>query len=90
MKINGIAVDKTSRGQGIGTALTSICLTLYFQLDYLLAYGQFRADSGLETYYSRLGFDVLAPGEGISLREGLAIPVGLAPESGERFFLRWR
>jgi predicted N-acetyltransferase YhbS len=90
VKINGIAVDETSRGQGIGTALTSICLTLYFKLDYLLAHGQFRADSGLETYYSRLGFDVLAPGEGISLRERLAIPVGLSPESGERFFLGWR
>ena len=34
---------------------------MYFQLNYLLAYGQFRAGSGLERYYRRLGFDVLAP-----------------------------
>lgn len=54
------------------------------------ACGQFRASSGLETYYRRLGFDVLALGEGISLSERLTVPIGLNPESGERFFLRWR
>ena len=90
VKINGIAVDETSRSKGIGTALLGTCLQMYFQLNYLLAYGQFRAESGLEHYYSRLGFDVLAPGEGISLSERLAMPIGLTPESGERFFLRWR
>jgi GNAT superfamily N-acetyltransferase len=90
VKINGIAVDETSRNKGIGTALLGICLQLYFQLDYLLAYGQFRAGSGLDNYYLKLGFDVLAPEEGISLSERLAIPVGLTPEPGERFFLRWR
>jgi GNAT superfamily N-acetyltransferase len=90
VKINGIAVDESSRGNGIGTALLGTCLQMYFQLNYLMAYGQFRADSGLETYYRRLGFDVLAPGEGISLSERLAMPIGLTPESGERFFLRWR
>ncbi len=43
------------------------------------AYGQFRADSSLETYYRRLGFDVLARGEGISLSERLTVPIGLNP-----------
>ncbi|HEX5297910.1 MAG TPA: hypothetical protein VFW50_13060 [Streptosporangiaceae bacterium] len=76
--------------QGIRTALLGTCLQLYFQLGYLLAYGQFRAGSGLDTYYRRLGFDVLAPGEGISLTERLGMSVGLAPESGKRFFLRWQ
>ncbi len=38
----------------------------------------------------KVGFDVLASGEGISLSERLALPVGLTPESGDRFFLRWR
>lgn len=90
VKINGIAVDETSRNKGIGTALLGICLQLYFQLDYLLAYGQFRVGSGLDNYYRKLGFDVLAPEEGISLSERLTIPVGLSPEPGERFFLRWR
>jgi hypothetical protein len=90
VKINGIAVDKTSRLQGIGAALLGICLQLYFQLDYLLAYGQFQTNSGLETYYHRRGFDVLGPGEGISLGKRLTIPIGLSPESGEQFFLRWR
>lgn len=59
-------------------------------MDYLLAYGQFRADSGLDNYYSRLGSDVLATAAGISLSERLAMPVGLTPGPGERFFLRWR
>jgi GNAT superfamily N-acetyltransferase len=84
VKINDIAVDETSRGKGIGMALLGTCLQLYFQLGYLLAYGQFRVDSGLAAYYHRLGFDVLAPGQGISLTERLGMPVGLAPESGER------
>ncbi len=90
VKINGIAVDESSRSNGIGTALLGTCLQMYFQLNYLLAYGQFRAGSGLEHYYRRLGFDVLAPGEGISLSERLAMPIGLTPEPSERFFLRWR
>jgi GNAT superfamily N-acetyltransferase len=90
VKINGVAVDEASRSQGIGTAMIGTCLQLYFQLDYLLAYGQIRAGSGLEGYYRRLGFDVLAPAEGISLSERLTLPIGLTPEPGERFFLRWR
>lgn len=89
VKINGVAVDNASRGQGIGTALLSICLTLYFQVGFLLAYGQFRDGSGLDNYYRKLGFDVLAQGEGISLTERLGMPVGLTPETGERFFLCW-
>jgi transcriptional regulator with XRE-family HTH domain len=63
VKINGLAVDQASRETGIGTALISTCLQLYFQLGYRLAYGQFSVGSGLETYYRRLGFDVFAPGE---------------------------
>lgn len=90
VKINGMAVDEASRRQGIGTALIGTCLHLYFQLDYLLAYGQTREGSGLEGYYRGLGFDVLAPAEGISLSDRLTLPIGLMPEPGERFFLRWR
>jgi hypothetical protein len=46
VKIDGIAVDEASRNKG--TALLGICLQLYFQLDYLLAYGQLRVSSGLK------------------------------------------
>lgn len=81
-KINGIAVDETSRGRGIGRALLGICLTPYFPLDYLLAFGQFRAGSGLENYCRRLGFGALAPGDGISLSERLTMPI-----SGSRICL---
>lgn len=90
VKINGIAVDEASRRLGIGSALIGTCLQPYFQLDYLLAYGQIRSGSGLEGYYRGLGFDVLAPAEGISLSERLTLPIGLTPEPGERFFLRWQ
>ena len=51
----------------LGTALITTCTELYFQVDYLLAYGQFGADSGSETYPTRLGFDVLDSEIGISL-----------------------
>lgn len=89
-KIQALAVDENNRRGGLGTALVSTCMAMYFQVGYQLAYGQFRTGSGLEHYYRGLGFSILDPGKGISLSERLGLPIGLAPETGEQFFLRWR
>ena len=90
IKICGVAVAEPARGSRIGTTLINACTGLYFQLGYLLAYGQFDARDGLAPYYMRLGFDVHSPGAAISLDERLGLPVGIATMPGEQLFVRWR
>ncbi|MGV9776759.1 GNAT family N-acetyltransferase [Streptosporangium sp. NPDC003464] len=90
MKIRAIAVDEPARGQGIGSALLTRCLHLYFQLGFCAAYGQFRAGSGLETFYARQGFDVLNEGSIFSLRDRLGLPFGIQADPGEQIFIRVR
>lgn len=90
VKIRAVAVDEQVRGQGVGAALLRRCLQLYFQLGYYVAYGQFTDGSGLETYYTRQGFEVLREGEGLDLTMSLGLPFGIQAEPGERLFVRWR
>jgi GNAT superfamily N-acetyltransferase len=63
VNIKGVAVEEAARGAGIGSALIRSCTQRYFPPGYFLAYGQFRTGSGLETYFPRLGFEVLGPGQ---------------------------
>ncbi|GAA3427651.1 GNAT family N-acetyltransferase [Streptosporangium sandarakinum] len=86
VKIRAVAVDEPSRGQGIGSALLTRCLHLYFQLGFGAAYGQFRTGSGLETFYARQGFDVLDEGAVFSLRDRLGLPFRIQADPGERIF----
>jgi GNAT superfamily N-acetyltransferase len=88
-KIKGVAVAKDARGAGIGSALVGHCTRRYLSLGYFLVYGQLRTGSGLETYYPRLGFEVLAASEAISL-DALSLPMQIKPEPGEQLFTRWR
>ncbi|MET9065919.1 GNAT family N-acetyltransferase [Streptosporangium sandarakinum] len=90
VKIRAVAVDESSRGQGIGSALLTRCLHLYFQLGFGAAYGQFRTGSGLETFYARQGFDVLDEGAVFSLRDRLGLPFRIQADPGERIFTRVR
>jgi hypothetical protein len=80
-----VAVETTARGAGIGSRLIRSCTERYFSLGYFLAYGQFRTGSGLETYFPRLGFDVLPPGQGLPL-DAIGLPVHIRPEMGEQLF----
>ncbi|WP_030925439.1 GNAT family N-acetyltransferase [Streptosporangium amethystogenes] len=86
VKIRAVAVDERARGRGIGSALLTRCLQLYFQLGFLLAYGQFRVGSGLETFYTRHGFDVLDEGTVLSFHDRLGLPFSVTAEPGERIF----
>ncbi|MEV4212542.1 GNAT family N-acetyltransferase [Micromonospora sp. NPDC049662] len=88
-KIQGLAVAEHARGQGLGETLLRRAVRTYFQLGWLLAYGQFSAGSGLEDYYTRQGFTVLPAGEGIDL-DRISVPVVIRHEPGERLFTRWR
>ena len=90
IKICGVAVAEPFRRSGIGAALINACTGLYFQLGYLLAYGEFDCRADLAPYYTQLGFDVHPAGAAISLDERLGLPVGIATMPGERLFARWR
>ncbi len=46
-KIKAIAVSPDARGQGLGAALLKRCMQVYWQVDYILLYGQFASERGL-------------------------------------------
>lgn len=88
VRFTGLAVDEPLRGLGIGSALLRGALRLYSQIGYLLIYGQFPAGRGLEDYYPRFGFDVLEPGQPLTLHRlniGLRISAGI----DERLMQHW-
>lgn len=88
VKIKGVGVAEHARRGGIGSALIRYCTNRYLSLGYHLVYGQIRVGSGLEAFYPRLGFDVMAVGEHVSL-EALSLPIAISPEPGERLILHW-
>ncbi|WP_329347545.1 hypothetical protein OG226_02005 [Streptomyces sp. NBC_01261] len=67
------------------------CVQVYWQLDYMLLFGEFATERDLGPYYRRQGFTVMRPGETIDVGTLLtAVPVQLGAGSGETFFYRWR
>jgi GNAT superfamily N-acetyltransferase len=90
-KIKGLAVRDDARGRGIGAALLKRCVQVYWQLDYMLLFGEFDTARDLGPYYTRQGFTVMRPGETIDVGTLLAgVPVQLGAGPGETFFYRWR
>jgi GNAT superfamily N-acetyltransferase len=90
IKIKAVAVDPANRGHGIASALLTGCARLYDQLGYHLLYGSFAVGSGLETFYSGRGFEVLPVGGSIPLDIIVGQPVHLGTQRTERLFARWR
>jgi GNAT superfamily N-acetyltransferase len=89
MKIKGVAVDPTARGRGIGTALINLCVQLYTELGWRALYGQFDRRTGLDAYYSRLGFTVAGRFKGIDFDHLVAFPLRVRSLGNERLFVRW-
>lgn len=89
VRFSGLGVDDAARGAGIGKALMRGAIRLYDQLGYQIAYGQVPPGRGLEHYYPRFGFEVLAVGEPLSLEKYLGIPLDLVADTAERFIVRW-
>ena len=90
IKIKAVAVDSANRSQGIASALLTGSARLYDQLGYHLLYGSFAVGSGLESFYSDRGFEVLPVGESIPLDIIVGQPVHLGTLRTERLFARWR
>jgi GNAT superfamily N-acetyltransferase len=84
VNIKGVAAQESARGAGIGSALIRSCTERYLPLGYFLVYG-FRTGSGLGTYFPRLGFKVLGPGQSLPLK-ALGLPIHVRPELGEQLF----
>ncbi|MHB1873927.1 MAG: hypothetical protein ACYCPF_03590 [Streptosporangiaceae bacterium] len=90
VKVRAIAVDEPFRRARIATRLIRLCTDLYFQLDYLVAYGAFDdRHPGLPELYTRCGYQTLAVGEPLQL-ELLSRPLGLHAGPHERFFVQYR
>ncbi|WP_240436156.1 GNAT family N-acetyltransferase [Streptomyces sp. CC0208] len=90
-KIKAVAVSEDARRRGIGAALLARCVQVYWQLDYTLLFGEFDTERDLGPYYTRQGFSVLQPGQGIevgTLLTGNPLHLGAGP--GLTFFHRWR
>lgn len=88
-KIQGIAVDPSHRGLGLGTKMLDAVWRLHLQTGANIVYGQFAADSGLEAYYDTTTYEVLPQGHGLDLRPLLELPVAINPQPGDRLFARW-
>ncbi|MEU0820341.1 GNAT family N-acetyltransferase [Streptomyces mirabilis] len=90
-KIKAVAVSEDVRGRGIGAALIARCARVYWQLDYMLLFGEFDTTRALGPYYTRQGFSVLEPGQGIDVGTWLAgVPLYLGAGPGLTFFHRCR
>jgi GNAT superfamily N-acetyltransferase len=89
MKIKGVAVAETARGRGVGRVLIEQFVQLYTALGWQLLYGQIDKHSTLDSYYTRLGFTVLASRESINLGPVLGFPLSVVPMPGERLFVHW-
>jgi GNAT superfamily N-acetyltransferase len=90
-KIKAVAVREEARGRGISTALLKRCVQIYWQLDYMLLFGEFETCRMLGPYYWRHGFTVLDPQDTIDVGTLLTgVPMRLGAGPGETFFHRWR
>jgi hypothetical protein len=90
VKISAVGIDEPFRRARVATGLIRLCTDLYFQLDYLVAYGAFDDRSpGLPGLYAGCGFQALAAGEPLQL-DLLSRPLGLRAGPRERFFVQYR
>ncbi|WP_331762312.1 GNAT family N-acetyltransferase (plasmid) [Streptomyces sp. NBC_01527] len=91
VKIKSLAVAEPARGRGVGAALLKRCAQVYWQLDFMLLYGEFEIERALGPYYARQGFTVLDPGETTDIGYVLTgRPIGLGAGPGEQLFFRWK
>jgi hypothetical protein len=86
-KIKALATAEHARGQHIASSLLTCCVQLYLHCGYQVIYGQMPPTPGLDTFYTRHGFDVLAPGEGLDLWVVFGVHSCIYPDPGERTFV---
>lgn len=89
VKVVAVCVDEPDRGTGIGTELLRSCTRLYREAGYRLMYGVVE-HADLAEYYDSRGFEVLAVGKRISVREFTGISAGIGGGDKRLFTRRLR
>lgn len=87
VRIKALAVKPSMRRHGIGGALLQLCRQLYAHCGYLTVYGQMPPTEGLDDFYRRHGFEVLAPGVGFDPWVVFGFHADIHPEPHERIFI---
>jgi GNAT superfamily N-acetyltransferase len=87
-KLYAVATVPSVRGQGVASALIRSYRDVYTRCGYMVLYGEMDAESGLESFYQRNGFEIVPSGAAMDLYVvfGHEIHVGAGP--GERIFVR--
>jgi GNAT superfamily N-acetyltransferase len=89
-KIRALAVDPQARSLGIASHLLETAVQLYDRIGFYLLYGYFDLGSGLETFYSARGFQIMPIGQGVNMDPIVGYPATLDAGPGEQMFARWR
>ncbi|MBY0286742.1 MAG: GNAT family N-acetyltransferase [Mycobacteriaceae bacterium] len=89
-KIHTLVVDPDQQGRGHGTRLLRSALDTATRDKLIMAYGQFAAErTPLVSFYQRAGFEVLDPGEPLSLSAVTGNDAdAMTGLDSERFFVR--
>lgn len=87
-KINYVSVEPMHRKQGIARDLIGVATEVFSRCGYSTLYGQFTTVNELGDFYSDLGFEVLAPGQVLNMRNVYGFDAILTAEFGEQLFSR--
>ena len=87
-KVQAVAVAEHARGRRIGGTMLALCSKVYLDCGFIYVYGQMMADSGLEGFYRRHGFEVLDEGAPADFWVLFGFPAAFYAPPGERMFIR--
>lgn len=85
-KLSAVAVEPGHRRAGLGQALVETAVSLAFRTGTMLIFGETSAKDGLEGWYTRQGFTMLAPKQGLDLQWLIDLPLVVSAVPGERLF----
>jgi GNAT superfamily N-acetyltransferase len=86
-KVKAVAVDESARGHNIGGSLLKRCKQVYSHCRYQIIYGQMPPVPGLDAFYRRNGFEVLAKGAELDLWVVFGVHSRIRAGQDERFFI---
>jgi GNAT superfamily N-acetyltransferase len=85
-KLSAVAVDPEHRRAGLGQALVATAVSMAFRTGAMQVFGETSVEDGLQDWYTRQGFTVLAPQEGLDLQWLIDIPLVLSAVPREQMF----
>lgn len=85
-KLAAVAVEPAHRRFGLGRSLVQAATTAARRSNALLIFGQTEVKDGLESWYARQGFTVLAPDVSLDLEWLIDIRFTVSAIPGQRLF----